>query len=47
MKKTPIPTPRNWVAKHNRHRAVRMRVRTQYQRQAKHRQQELSHVDRD
>jgi hypothetical protein len=40
MDKTKLPAPRNWVAKHNRHRSQRMRVRTQYQRHAKHRQQE-------
>ena len=40
MKKLKIPTPRNWVAKHNRHRAVRMRVRTQYKRHSRHRQQD-------
>jgi hypothetical protein len=34
---TDILKPRNWVAKHNRHRAVRQRVRTRYQRHAKHR----------
>jgi hypothetical protein len=30
---------RNIVAKHNRHRAVAMKVRTQYQRQPKHKAQ--------
>lgn len=40
MKKSKPPTPRNWVAKHNRHRSQRMRVRTQYQRHPRHRQRE-------
>jgi len=35
------PKTRNWVAKHNHHRAVIMRVRTWYQRQPKHRNREV------
>jgi len=38
---------RNWVAKHNRHRAVRERVRTHYQRHAKHRKQGLEKEQTD
>jgi hypothetical protein len=34
--------PRNYVAKHNKHRAVRMKDRTAYERRAKHRNQGYS-----